>query len=219
MSLNKLMIMSKLKNIEALQHMMAGTHRLQTKTIHGFVDAEAEHEKNKRREIGEIWEEKDFNGHSIWWEQKDGYRVKYHRHPDVSKMIHELNTSFPNCPKETCTCLSPTRLDFKFQRMMGMCEDCLIKMETKMKLEGTFNQYAIDKMKANAEAFFRDADKEVEVLKMALKDVSFVGDETGEVERWSNEGSDTLIKNIDENYATFKEKIFEKLTTTKGSEE
>ena len=78
--------MSKLKNIKAIGQMIDGNHRLQTRKTIGFSDAT---DKSKIREIGEIWEEKDFNGNSIWWEQRQGYRVKHHNHPEVTKALKE----------------------------------------------------------------------------------------------------------------------------------
>lgn len=207
--------MSKLKNTKALREMIRGDHKSQTKKIFGFSSSGVNTEKTKSRHVGEIWEELDSSGQSIcWWEQFDGYRVKYHHHPDVSKELarmHEYLNSFPNCQKEVCTCLKPSNLDLKFRKLMGMCEDCLVTMETKLKIEGKFNEYALNKMKANAESFFKQADIEVEILKEEMMKVKVAGDEHGDpVETWSFQDPESFKKYIDEQYKTFKQKTMEK---------
>lgn len=200
--------------------MLQGDHRLQTKTTVGFSDVEFDKEKVKEREIGEIWEEVNAEGKvNCWWEQKDGYRIRYNVHPDVSERMDSIRAylrSFPNCQKETCTCLKPTHLDEKFRRLMGMCEDCLVTMETRLKIQGKFNEYALKKMRDNANSFFEQADKEVEVLKRELQNITVVGDEHGDpVEKWGFQDPESFLNFIDENYKNFKEKIMEKFNDNK----
>lgn len=204
--------MSKLKNNKALQQMLEGQHRTQTKKTFGFSDAT---DKSKIREVGEVWEEKDIHGNSIWYEQKNGYRVSTNVHPDIAKEIQRIRdslNSFPNCRKEVCSCTAPTNLDRKFQRLVGMCEECLISYETHLKITGQFNEYAMNKMKANAEAFFVHADKEVEIIKDAVNDISFAGDENdvNPMEKWSFQDPEAFKAKIQEQYETFKQKTMEK---------
>lgn len=205
--------MSKLQNIKALNQMLEGNHRLQTKKTIGFSDTHSESEKNKKREVGETWEEKDASGNIIYWTQRKGYRTKSNVSPEMSKFyeqIREEQYKFPNCQKEECTCKVPSNLDQKFRRIVGMCHDCLVSYETKLKIQGKFNEYALEKMKANAEAFFVQADKEFEVVKKAMKDVSFVNSEHGDVEKWDNSNSEELIERINNHYQRFKEKTLAK---------
>lgn len=201
-----------LQNIKALKQMLDGNHRLQNRTTVGFSDAT---NKSKVREIGEVWEEKDFNGNSIWFEQQQGFRIKSSLHPDVAKAMREANEylkSFPNCQKETCTCKVPNRIDEKFRRMVGMCEDCLISYETTLKIRGEFGEYAMKKMKDNATAFFEQADKEVEVLKREVSNIHFAGDENdiNPIEKWAFQDEESYKKFIDEKYNEFKTKTMEK---------
>lgn len=203
------MTTSKLKNIKALQEMIGGTHRLQTRKTFGF-NAE---NKSKVREVGEIWSEKTAQGQDIWWEQRDGYRVKSHMNPEVANQmdkIREYLYTFPNCPKEQCTCKQPSRLDQKFKKLVGMCHDCVVSMETKYKIEGKFNEYALEKMKANADAFFKEADKEVEILKESFKKISYLDGVDAREENWTMDNLDGFLQNIDEQYQGFKTKLMEK---------
>src|SRR6056300_290737 len=91
---------NKLQNIKAIQKMLDGTHAFQTRKTHGFTDAKQKAEKNKRREIGEIWEEKI--GNTIYQiEQQDGFRVKKPKNSIAEEVRTYLN-SYPNCKKDCC---------------------------------------------------------------------------------------------------------------------
>lgn len=204
---------SKLKNVKAVNEFLAGTHRTQTNKTFGFSNAADQAEKNKKREVGEKWVEINSNGTEIEWEQKEGYRIKSFK--NLSGAVQEARDflySFPNCPKETCTCKVPTRIDQKFKKFMGMCEDCVISNETKLKMEGKFKDYAVGKMKANAESFFRQADMEVSILKEALRSkIDFVAGADGFIENWENTNPEWMVNQIDEQYDKFKTKTMEKL--------
>lgn len=213
--------MTKLKNITALNKMLTGEHQTQTKTVIGFSDAESQGQKQKNREFGEIWEEKDASGKTIcWWElTPNGTKIKYNMHPDVVKQMHaarEYLKSFPNCQKEICTCTKPTSIDYKFRKLTGMCEDCTITMETRMKIRGEFDAYANEKLRQNAQSFLREADREVEVLKNSLKNLDFV-DEFG-IETWSADNIDYYLDQIDRQYAEFKAGLSEKVSLVETPE-
>lgn len=199
----------KLKNVRAIEKMLDGSHRFQTRKTMGFSDTESTAEKNKTRKIGETWIEKNpITGIEYKWEQKDGYRVKVQANlEEGAKRIRAYLASFPNCPKETCTCTNPKPIDHKFRKRTGMCEDCTISHETHLKLNGGFKEYALEKMRTNAEAFFRDADQEVQELKKALEKVEYVMEE-GAVEKWEGGNVEELQKRIDEDYAKLKKEVF-----------
>lgn len=207
--------MSKLKNIKAINQMLAGEHRYQTRKSVGFSDIDYQKEKNKERQVGDIWEEINAKGETVcWWEQKDGYRLKYNVNPQISrefqKIKQELN-SFKNCPHDECKCKKPNQLDEKFRRLMGMCHECVIDYETKLKINGKFNDYAREKMRQNALGWFKQADVEVEVIKKNIEDgISYVAGADGIVERWETENKEALLNRIDEDYNRFKEQILEK---------
>ena len=53
--------------------------------------------------------------------------------------LHQYLNEFPNCPKETCTCGMPKRLDEKMRKIHGMCFDCVVSMEHKIRIEGKWD--------------------------------------------------------------------------------
>ena len=69
--------MGKLKNIKAINEMLRGQHRSQTKATTGFEN------KKTERVIGEVWT--DDNGQK--WVQKDGYKSKVSRFDKIRKLI------------------------------------------------------------------------------------------------------------------------------------
>lgn len=206
--------MSKLQNVKAISDLLQGQHKSQTKKTFGWSDAAVTGEKNKKREVGEVWEETNpVTGVTYRWEQRDGYRVKTSSNfGEFAKEIRDFLHSFPNCPKETCTCSNPTRLDEKFKKKMGMCEDCVISMETNLKIKGSFDHYAKEKMRQNAESFFKQYDVEVENIKKELtKPITFVENADGGVEKWESSNPRALTEQIDAQYNEYKTKIMEKL--------
>jgi hypothetical protein len=187
----------KLQNIKAIKEMIAGTHRTQTKTTIGF-----ETKDYVRREVGEQWTDELGN----LWEQKKGYKVKLGK---LSDLRNELKT-FPNCPKETCTCKKPSRADEKMKAFHGMCLDCVIDMEHQLKIEGKFKEYERSKILENAKAWLKQAEIEKEILKTGLKAQYILED--GRVEEWEGGISpEELEAKIDAEFEKFKTEFIAKL--------
>lgn len=195
---------NKLKNVKAVKEMLGGEHKTQTKKTVSFADKVIE-----RREVGETWT--DNKGQK--WEQRTGYKVKVGK---LSKLREELK-SFPNCNKETCTCIEPGQADLKMKAIHGMCLNCVVEMEHKLKLDGEYKEYERKKMLANAEAWLKQAELEKEVLKTTLK-ASFVN-EDGSIEKWK-EGmtEDELVEKIDKEFETFRENFIGKLKNEQSTD-
>jgi hypothetical protein len=85
-------------------------------------------------------------------------------------------------------------------------------METKLKIAGKFNEYAINKMKANAESFFNSADVEVRQFKESFdKSLSYLENSLGAVETWEVPNPEAIKKQIDIQYNEYKKRIMDKL--------
>jgi hypothetical protein len=154
----------KLQNIKAVNQMLTGEHKFQNKTIIGFNDTL--HVKN--RFVGETWKEIDPKTGIIYlFEQKDGYVMKTKNGSDQLQTVRDELDTFSNCPKETCTCITPNHLDRKMRALHNMCYDCVVEMEHELRLHGKFNKYAINRMKQNALAWLERAEKDIELLKQS----------------------------------------------------
>lgn len=206
---------TKLRNVETVRKITDGTSKWHTKTVMGFTDIDSVREKVKSREEGEIWEERISEHSKKWWRIENGIRVGYNVHPSIADQLRNVrleSKKFINCPKDICTCSNPRPIDEKFRLKTGMCEDCVITTETRLKIQGKFKDYAIEKMKNNAEAFFKQTDQEVEEMKRHLQSgINFV-DGNGDVEEWRSDNPTNLLSKIDETYDHFKKSTIEKLS-------
>ena len=186
----------KLKNVKAVREMIAGTHKTQTKTNVSF----GEKKTFVKREVGDRWTDDD----GTLWEQKKGYKVKLGK---LSELRQNLN-KFPNCKKEICTCTNHKRNDIKMKTIHGMCFDCVIEMEHKLKIEGKYEEYEREKILANMKSWLKGAEVEKEALKTALK-AKFVN-EDGSIEEWNEMSWEDVEKKIDNEFRLFKENYLKK---------
>lgn len=186
----------KLKNIKAVNEMLLGEHKTQTKKSISF-----EGKKFVKKEVGETWIDDD--GQS--WEQKNGYRVKVGK---FAKLREDLK-AFPNCNKETCTCIEPGQADLKMKAYHGVCLDCVVEMEHDLKLKGEYDEYERTKLLNNAESWLKEAEVEKEVLKSTIK-ASFIN-EDGSIEEWDGLSEEEIVSKIDDGFEEFKTNFIDKL--------
>jgi hypothetical protein len=189
--------MAKLKNIKAVQEMLGGEHKTQTKKTVSFDKKEV-----VRREVGDTWT--DDKGQK--WEQRNGYKVKVGK---LSELREELK-KFPNCKDGCESYLDPGQADLKMKAIHGMCLNCVVSMEHELQLKGEYEEYERKKLLSNAEAWLKQAEVEKEILKKTLK-ASFIN-EDGSIEEWGGEMTEEeLVQKIDEGFEKFKTDFIDKL--------
>lgn len=210
----------KLQNVKAIQQMLDGTHKFQTKKTIGFSDADSESKKNARRIVGEVWEETDINGFTYIIEQRDGFRIKKPKNSEALQSVRDEIRSFPNCRKDTCTCLGTHHLDKKMQKIHGMCFDCVIEMEHELKKSGKFEEYEQHKIRENKLAWLAAAERDVAMLKEAYTQASkFVTNSEGHQEEWSARMTpEEFEETIQKQFNIFKEKFLNNLNNEKTDE-
>lgn len=204
---------NKLQNIKAIQQMLEGNHKFQTKKTIGFSDAKDAARKSERHEIGDTWEETDHAGNVWVIEQKDGYRVRKTKNAEVFQEIRDSLRSFPNCRKETCTCLSPKTLDETMRKANGMCFDCTIEMEHELKKQGKYEEYEKNRIRENALAWLRNAEQDVEMLKQTYTQASeFILNSEGETETYAARMTpEEFAVKVEAEFAKFKENFLKRL--------
>jgi hypothetical protein len=204
--------MSKLQNVKAVKEMLAGQHRIQRRTTVGY-----EPKKDIRtRKIGEIWDEVMPNGDVIEWEQKKGYKVKRRKNTKILDKVREELNQYPNCydnceKKKTA---KYTQYDKKIRDVHGMCLDCLARYETYLKANGEFAEYERKRHLESATSFFKDAEKEKEIIKQALESIEYV-EEDGSKEVWHSENKQALLEKIDRDFEKLKSDILTPLQDPK----
>ena len=67
------------------------------------------------------------------------------------------------CPK--CDVIMKKRLDNKFWSMFGHCFDCQVKIENKMRIDGTYKEWEKNKIKENRISFVKEQIQAIEEWK------------------------------------------------------
>jgi hypothetical protein len=196
---------SKLQNTKAVKQLLDGTHRTQTKKT---ISLSPTTKTNKRRVVGETWIEKNANGVEFKWEQKDGFRVKRPVNSILDSVTDALTlpSNCPNCDQDMHG--TEKRLNQKMYFKSGKCFDCITKEETLIRSDKKkWEEYSSKKMLANASGWFKDADKEVEILKSTLTDVVWenADGKIGEIDRTK------WLEKIDTDYKKIKKQIVNNL--------
>lgn len=95
---------------------------------------------------GDIWEE---SGKS--WTIKDGIKQSFTKMDAVKKALR-MPMCCPNCHNKM-----KHRYDSKFYFIHKMCFDCVIKMETRLRAEGKFEEYSTNFQVKNAISYINEA--------------------------------------------------------------
>lgn len=166
--------MVKIDSIEDVKKLLNNQHESQNQIQVGYG---GETTDRPIRKVGDKWTDSDGNE----WEQKEGYSMKLGK--EWQQELHQYLNSFPKCPKETCTCAMPKRMDEKMKMIHGMCFDCVIDMEAVIKKEGRWEEYTNGILNSNKNATLEDIEKAIDSWFVEKAD-SFVS-ENGEVENWA----------------------------------
>lgn len=194
--------MPKIDGIKDVHKLIHGEHESQQKIQVSVPDKPVEYIK---RDIGDKWT--DANGDE--WEQKNGYISRVTKFDEIREYVN----SFQNCPYDTCKCNKWTakRLDEKMRILKGLCFDCVIKMEHKIRLAGKWDEYEKGVLKENALSWLREAEADKNVIVDELSRLEFPN-EFGDVEKWDTGNTkEELLNNIEESFSIFRKKIFEQV--------
>ncbi len=191
--------MSKLNNVKAINEMIRGEHRTQTRKSKGFE------KKSIERSIGDRWIDK----FGQEWEQKNGYKAKIGKLNKIRKSV-DLTT----CPK--CNKVA-TSFDKGFIARESQCHDCVVKEETLMQCEGyttkqpVYEQFERAKIRKNVNSFLKDAAKDVEMLKKQFTKTEFINSD-GTIDKWKlPESVESIHSSLDKQFDKFKDELIEKL--------
>ena len=199
--------MVKIDNIDDVKQLLKGEHSSQTSVQVGY---NGEVEEKVTRKVGDRWKDADGNE----WEQKDGYSIKLGK--EWQQELHSYLNTFPNCRKEVCTCTLPKKIDEKMKAVHGMCLDCVVEMEHKIRIEGKWDEYERGKMKENAKAWLAEAERDKNLIADELSKAEFVNS-FGDVEKWDgNKTKEELLNKIEEEFQRFREDFIQKLENYDG---
>jgi len=140
------------------------------------------------RKEGDIWE---VDGKQ--WTIKNGIKQTTTKLDGIRKRV-TMPLTCPKC-KQTMT----NRLDKVMYPIHSVCFDCTIKHETKLKIEGKFEEYQMNMNKQSLSYHLKEMENALLELLMSSSEESFVT-EGGDIETWKNNNSSTklLIEGIQE---------------------
>ena len=201
---------NKLQNVKAIKQLLEGSHKSQTRksTYLGKLDSEISEENIiERFENGDpkIWIETKPNGTKIRVTQHEGFksRVPENSILDQVRDILRVPDKCPSCGKDMRD--HEKTLNFKFYFKRKKCFECVLKEERSIRQKGeeAWKKYQNKIMKSNAESWFKDCDKEVEILKTQMKETvqQNAQGETGEID------ISQMVKIIDKDYKKLKADI------------
>jgi len=181
-------------NIDILKDYVAG--------VRPFVQVGYIGNKNKYRKEGTRWKDSD----GIEWERKNGRNVRLTK--TQGDFVRELI-------KQTCKCGMDIKwgdkMDKKFFYRTGLCADCLIDYETKLRIVGVYPDYERYKVISYELGFIKEArDKVLEVIKYFEEnsgDMEMICNSEGFIERWKNTNGTEILENAKKDLALAKKRI------------
>lgn len=184
--------MDKIK-VNRIKNILEGNYTNSTSIHVGY-------EKAKHKE-GDEWEE---NGKK--WTIKNGIQCSISEMTNLRKIA-----SLPLfCPQ--CGTIMNHHLDEKFWRIRGMCFECVIKEDTRMMAEGTFEEYSNTKIKQNILSYLEQKEYELHDYLNNLDVQQFIT-ERGDIEDWVQPGmnADQVKEKIMNSYNEMKKQLLDSI--------
>jgi hypothetical protein len=172
----------KKSNIQIVKDYLAGERPI---TQFGYTG-----KKYVKRKIGERWT--DAKG--VEWEQKESGPQRFNR---VAEIIRET------IGEQKCKCGADmkwgSKADRLFFRRTGLCEDCLIDYETKLRVLGIFEAYEKYKLASNELGATKDLKVKIEdtikYFSSGDTDVTMLCNSEGFTERWKTTNAEEVVTN------------------------
>jgi len=173
--------MAKRKSFEEKNKHIHKSRQLIIDTVFGRTDDNQttfgyEKEADKKREIGEKWVDSD----GVQWEQKDGFRTNLTKMDEVREFLQKIS----RCSSPECKTVKYSTVDKKAIVKTTMCLDCLSKVETKLRVDGTWPFYEDYKITLNKLGYIRDIKSQMEEALLGIKQQVEMVNENGTISKW-----------------------------------
>jgi hypothetical protein len=173
--------MAKRKSFEEKNKHIHKSRQLVIDTVFGRTDDNQttfgyEKEADKKREIGEKWVDSD----GVQWEQKDGFRTNLTKMDEVREFLQKIS----RCSSPECKTVKYSTADKKAIVKTTMCLDCLSKVETKLRVDGTWPFYEDYKITLNKLGYIRDTKSQMEEALLGIKQQVEMVNENGTISNW-----------------------------------
>ena len=185
---NKLKKEFSTKDVQRLRNLFSGKFGESTTVQVGYTRKEVD------RKEGDVWEEDKKQ-----WTIKDGVKQTYTKLDGIKKLF---NTPMI-CPE--CSIRMRGKHDKKMYQLFGKCFNCVQSYETKLKMEGKYEEYANKIMYSNAATFIEEAKGYIEQISNE-KHAYYT--ENGKEEDWSGpDVNQSIIAKMKEELVELEERI------------
>ena len=193
----------KTNDVNRLRNLLMLKYGDKTKSQIGYIKKEVDHVE------GDVWEENDKT-----WTIKDGIKQSFTKMDNIKKALR-MPFLCPNCSHKMSH-----PYDKKFYYIHKMCFDCVIKMETRLRAEGKYEEYSMNFQLKNAVSYIKEARIFIEDYTKSSRDIYY--SEVGEQQKFVGGSSeisviDTWSKELDKIEEELKVKLTENDKTDQNS--
>lgn len=153
-------------NVQRMRNIITGKSGDKTQIQSGWEKIVEEHKE------GDIWEEAGKK-----WTIKNGIKQTVTKLDSLKNLV-VIPLACPKCNKP----MKLHHLNKKMYTIHSKCFDCVLEEETKMKLEGTWEDYTKKQMNENKNASLVDFENALEAW---MKDRDTIVTEAGDIENWT----------------------------------
>lgn len=154
------------RDVQRLRNIVSKKHGDATGTQVGYQKAQEDHKE------GDVWEDA-----TKMWTIKNGITQSYTKLDAIKKAVR-MPFLCPCCSKQM-----KSRLDKKMYPLHNKCFDCVVTMESQLKLDGKYEEYAKNMMNKNIITHIEEAEQFIEEF-IGTQSEGYVT-EQGDVEEWS----------------------------------
>lgn len=156
------------------------------------TQVQAGYEKNKQEfKEGDVWEE---DGKK--WTIKNGIKQSITK-LDRFKHLINLPLTCPSCKKP----MKSDEINKKMYAIHQTCFDCVLEMESKLKLEGKFEDYQKNIVNSNKNSSLEDFER---ALESWLEEKDTFVSEQGDIENWSGGDKKAIYQELKTKIADWK---------------
>jgi hypothetical protein len=175
------------RDVQRIRNLLSGKQGDATQTQVGYTT------KHIDRSEGEIWEEFDRK-----WTIKNGIKMS------VTKLNRAKIASFVPLLCPSCSKPMKSEYDKKMFHIHNQCFDCVVKMETQLKIEGKYEEYEKKIVKSNANFMLDEFENGFDDFLSNFGKIEGFVTEQGDIEDWHVKALDKqkireqVLKDIEE---------------------
>jgi hypothetical protein len=190
MAESKLQREFKERDVQRMRNLITKDYSAKTGTQIGYSKEYVEYKE------GDVWEENNKK-----WTIKNGIKQTISKLDNIKKIL-QLPLTCPKCEEV----MTNHHTNKKMYSLHKMCYSCVIEFETKLKIQGKYEEYERNIIQKGVETYIKELEDFMLELSINDSEESFVT-EAGDIEKWSGGHIDkeNIIKELGEYITSLKE--------------